>query len=60
MPRPKGWTESMVRKRDEIVEAILREGVPPGRTPEERRRPPRARAYAIATAQIQRRRRQRA
>jgi hypothetical protein len=57
MPRPKRWNESMVSKRDEIVEAILREGVPRGRTPEERRRPPRARAYAIATAQVQRRRR---
>lgn len=59
MPKPRGWTESMVRKRDEIVEAILREGVPPGRTPEERRKPPRSRAYAIATAAVERMRRRR-
>lgn len=57
MPKPKGWTESMVRKRDEIVEALVREGVPRGRTPEERRRPPKARAYAIATAAVKRMRR---
>lgn len=47
----------MVRKRDEIVEAILREGVPPGRTAEERRKPTRSRAYAIATAKVERMRR---
>lgn len=46
----------MERLRDRIVEALVREGVPRGRTPEERARPPRARAYAIATAAVQRRR----
>jgi hypothetical protein len=59
VPIPKGWTEKQARLRDRIAEAIMREGVPRGRTAEERRRPPKSRAYAIATAAVQRMRRQR-
>jgi hypothetical protein len=59
MPIPKGWTEKQANLRDRIAEAIMREGVPRGRTAEERRKPPRSRAYAIATAVVQRMRRRR-
>lgn len=56
MPRPRGWTAQDERLRDRCVDALVREGVPRGRTPEERVRPARARAYAICTAMVQRRR----
>lgn len=57
MPRPVGWTASEERLRDECVMALLREGVPPGRTGEERARSDRSRAFAICTASVEKHRR---
>lgn len=42
MPKPKGWTRSMVKKRDKIAEAIMRKGMS------------KKSAYAIATWNVKR------
>lgn len=57
MPRPKGWTATEERLRDKCVTALMREGVPPGRTAAERERGPRQRAFAICTASVEKHRR---
>lgn len=40
MPKPKGWTDAMLAKRDSIVKALRDKGVPTSR------------AYAIATSRV--------
>jgi hypothetical protein len=40
MPKPKGWTEEMLIEREEIVAELVKKGIPESR------------AYAIATAQV--------
>ncbi len=42
MPKPKGWTAAMLRKRDRIVKGLLKRGVKESR------------AYAIATSLVKR------
>jgi hypothetical protein len=56
MPRPRGWTKAEVSARDRCVERLVSEGVPSGRSAEERSKPSRSRAYAICTAAVQQRR----
>jgi hypothetical protein len=41
MPKPKGWTDAMLVKRDQIKDALRDKGVPESR------------AYAIATARVE-------
>ncbi len=45
MPRPKGWTEAQLAKRDRIAKALREQGTEEGRS------------YAIATAAVERGRR---
>lgn len=42
MPKPRGWTDAMLRKRDRIVKALLRKGWSEQK------------AYAVATAEVKR------
>lgn len=41
MPKPKGWSDTMLRKRDRMVKALMKRGFSEQR------------AYAIATAQVE-------
>jgi hypothetical protein len=52
MPKPAGWTEEMLRERDERVKAMLADTGFQARAGESREH----RAYAIATAAIERER----
>jgi hypothetical protein len=40
MPKPKGWTDAMLRKRDRIVKGMMKKGIKEPR------------AYALATALV--------
>lgn len=60
MPRPVGWTDADVSRRDRCVEQLLMKGVPAGRTVEEQEQGRRSRAFAICTAMVHRVRRDRA
>jgi len=57
MPRPKGWSEKHVKMRDACVAKLMEEGLPPAKTAEQRAMPKRARAYAICTGMVEKRRR---
>ena len=43
MPKPKGWTVAMLRKRDRIVKGLMKRGVSESRS------------YAIATSLVEKR-----
>lgn len=42
MPKPRGWTDAMLRKRDRIAKALIRKGWD------------KSKAYAIATQKVKR------
>ncbi len=45
MPKPKGWTTAMLKRRDKIVQGLKKKGMAESR------------AYAIATAMVEKGRR---
>lgn len=57
MPKPEGWSDADLAKRDRCVDDLTREGVPAGKTPEQKERTPKERVFAICTVAVEKHRR---